>query len=50
VDLSRLDDSELALLERLLSKAAGEHDDVVVPTFRMERVFVDPAEPTTDAN
>jgi hypothetical protein len=49
-DLSRLTDDELELLEQLLKKAAGELDGDVVPTFRIERVFVDPAEPTTDAN
>jgi hypothetical protein len=44
VDLSRLSDDELKLLERLLSKAAGLfHGDVDVP-FRIElvRQIVDP--------
>jgi hypothetical protein len=40
MDLSKLTDDEIELLERLLSKAAGE---IVgdVPSFRIERVFVD---------
>jgi hypothetical protein len=46
-DLGKLNDEELELLERLLSKAAGEHDNVVVPTFRIVREFVDAA---ADAN
>jgi hypothetical protein len=50
VDLSRLDDSELALLERLLLKASGQLDGDVIPQFRIERVFVDTGEPTDDAN
>jgi hypothetical protein len=44
VDLSRLSDDELKLLERLLSKAAGLfHGDVDIP-FRIElvRQIVDP--------
>jgi hypothetical protein len=49
-DLSKLTDDELELLEKLLAKAAGEFEGDAVPTFRIERVFVDPAEPTTDAN
>jgi hypothetical protein len=50
-DLSKLTDDELELLERLLAKAAGELlDGDVVPTIRIERVFVDTAEPTADAN
>jgi hypothetical protein len=49
-DLSRLTDEERELLGRLLLKAAGEFDGDVIPQFRIERVFVDPAEPTTDAN
>jgi hypothetical protein len=49
-DLSRLTDEELALLERLLSKAAGEIVGDVIPQFRVMREFVDTAEPTDDAN
>jgi hypothetical protein len=51
LDLSKLNDDERELLGRLLLKAAGElAGDVVEPSFRVERVFVDTAEPTADAN
>jgi hypothetical protein len=40
-DLARLNGAELELLERLLSKAAGELEGDVTPPFRIERVFVD---------
>jgi hypothetical protein len=50
-DLAKLNDDEIALLEQLLKIAAGEIEgDVVEPSFRIERVFVDTAEPTDDAN
>ena len=49
-DLKKLTDDELELLGRLLLKAAGEFDGDVIPQFRIERVFVDPAEPIADAN
>jgi hypothetical protein len=49
-DLARLNNEELELLGRLLLKAAGEFDGDVIPQFRIERVFVDPAEPIADAN
>jgi hypothetical protein len=49
-DLSRLTDSELELLGRLLLKAAGEFDGDVIPPFRIERVVVDPANQPPSAN
>ena len=49
-DLSKLTDDELELLGRLLLKAAGEFEGDAVPTFRIERVFVDAGEPTAGAN
>jgi hypothetical protein len=50
MDLTRLNDDELKLLERILKKAAGEIVGDVVPQFRVVRDFVDTAEPTADAN
>lgn len=41
VDLSKLTDNERELLGRLLSKAAGEHDDDVIPVFRVVREVID---------
>jgi hypothetical protein len=37
-DLSRLSDDEMRLLERLLTKAAGEHDEAVFAPFVIEFV------------
>jgi hypothetical protein len=42
-DLAKLDDDEL-------ERAAGEPESDATPTFIIERVFVDAAEPTADAN
>ena len=42
LDLSKLSDDEIELLERLLLKAAGEP----APTFRIEREFIDAADDT----
>lgn len=42
VDLSRLTDDERELLGRLLLKAAGELEGEVIPTFRIERILIDP--------
>jgi hypothetical protein len=49
-DLGKLTDDELELLGRLLLKAAGEFDGDVIPQFRIERVFVDPADQPPSAN
>jgi hypothetical protein len=38
LDLSKLNDDKLELLERLLKKAAGEFDGDVAPRFRVEFV------------
>jgi hypothetical protein len=36
LDLSKLNDDKLELLERLLKKATGEFDGDVAPPFRVE--------------
>jgi hypothetical protein len=36
MDLSLLTDSEIELLDRLLSKAAGQFEGDVVPAFKIE--------------
>jgi hypothetical protein len=38
MDLSKLNDEEIALLERLLSKASGQFEGDVAPPFRVEFV------------
>ena len=38
LDFSKLNDDELKLLERLLSKAIGQFDGEVAPPFRVEFV------------
>jgi hypothetical protein len=43
-DLKKLTEDELEVLGRLLLKAAGEFEGDAVPTFRIERVIVDPAD------
>ena len=48
MDLKKLNDDELELLERLLEKAAGKLVGDVVPPFRIE--FMNAAEPAVDAN
>ena len=41
-DLSRLSDDELALLERILKKAAGGFEGDVCPPFRIEFIAAEP--------
>jgi hypothetical protein len=41
MDMLRLTAEEFGLLEKLLKKASGELEGDAVPTFRIERVFVD---------
>jgi hypothetical protein len=38
VDLSRLDDDELALLEKLIAKAEGKCEGRIIPPFIVEFV------------
>jgi hypothetical protein len=38
MDLSKLNDEEIALLERLLEKAMGQFEGEVAPPFRVEFV------------
>jgi hypothetical protein len=46
MDLSKLTDSEIELLEKLIAKAKaeGEFEGEVVPTLRIEHVVVDSSE------
>ena len=49
-DLTKLEGAELELLGRLLKKAEVEPEGDETPLFRIERVFVDAAEPAAGAN
>jgi hypothetical protein len=51
MDMEKLNDDEIEFaLERILKKTEVEPDGDETPLFIIERVFVDAAEPTDDAN
>lgn len=49
-DFSRLDKDEFEFVERLLAKAAGEHDEKCVPPFRIEFIAPIGEEAANDGN